>query len=216
MLAGTLLCLSCKPSAESAEQPPAPTRAVYITKICDTFVERDVETMVAHMNPGHRVERGRAFPLCRQKPLQGPRAIVAGAFGRIGSDFDNFRLEMTQFHNLDADGVLVTGRHSGTYKATGKEPDAHFAHLWKLKDTPAASFQQYTYTWQARQAATPDTGENDPGEELGGMLVGQSKFLQHRDGVIQFFSCIGMREGEAQGRLLALFFVEYFIEHMRA
>ena len=165
ILAGILFCLSCKPSAESAEQSPAPTQAEHIAKIYDAFAAGDVATVVAHMDPGIVWNEAEHFIYADGNPYRGPDAIVEGVFGRLGADFDNFRLEEKEFLNAGDHAVLVTGRYRGTYKATGKELDAQFAHLWKLKDTLAASFQQYTDTWQAQQVATPDAGETEPEEE---------------------------------------------------
>ena len=55
--------------------------------------------------------------------------------------------------SMPASTVIVTGRYSGAYKATGKKIDAQFAHFWTLADGKVTRFQQYTDTLQAAQAA---------------------------------------------------------------
>lgn len=152
LLAGALLCLSCQSKAEPA---PGPTHAERMAKLYDAFAAGDVPTVVAGMDAGIVWNEAENFLYADGNPYVGPDAVVNGVFGRIGAEFDGFRLEMTQFHNLDSNGVLVTGRYRGTYKATGKELDAQFAHVWTLKDTLAVSFQQYTDTWQAAEVAAP-------------------------------------------------------------
>lgn len=152
LLGCALLCLACQPKAE---QVTGPSNAARMAKLYEAFAMHDVPTVVAGMDPGIVWNEAENFPYADENPYIGPDAVVNGVFGRLGAEWDNFRLEMTQFHELDSDGVLVTGRYRGTYKATGKQLDAQFAHVWKLKDTLAVSFQQYTDTWQAAEATAP-------------------------------------------------------------
>ena len=49
--------------------------------------------------------------------------------------------------------MIVTGRYSGAYKATGRKIDAQFAHFWTLADGEVTRFQQYTDTLQSAQVA---------------------------------------------------------------
>ena len=56
------------------------------------------------------------------------------------------------------DTVIVRGRYRGKYKATGVAVDAQFAHVWKLRDGQAVSFQEYTDTAQFRDAMTKAAG----------------------------------------------------------
>jgi uncharacterized protein len=58
----------------------------------------------------------------------------------------------SSFHDA-GETVIVTGRYSGAYKATGKKIDAQFAHFWTLADGKVARFQQYTDTLQSGQVA---------------------------------------------------------------
>ncbi len=152
LLAGALFALACQPKAEQA---PTPTNAERISKLYDAFAAGDVDTFVANLDPGITWNEAENFIYAKGNPYVGADAILSGVFGPIGAEWDNFRLEMTQFQNLDSDGVLVTGRYRGTYKANGKQLDAQFAHVWKLKDTLAISFQQYTDTWQAAEVTAP-------------------------------------------------------------
>lgn len=47
---------------------------------------------------------------------------------------------------VDGSTVVALGEYSGTYKATDKGLKAPFAHVWKLQDGKALSFQKYTDT----------------------------------------------------------------------
>jgi ketosteroid isomerase-like protein len=44
------------------------------------------------------------------------------------------------------EAVIVEGRYSGGYKATGKSMDAQFCHVFKLREGKVTSFQQYMDT----------------------------------------------------------------------
>jgi hypothetical protein len=44
--------------------------------------------------------------------------------------------------------VIVEGRYTGSYKATGKSADAQFCHVFKVKDGKVVSFQQFVDTAQ--------------------------------------------------------------------
>jgi uncharacterized protein len=46
------------------------------------------------------------------------------------------------------DTVVVEGRYTGTYKATGKSADAQFCHVFKIRNGRLASFQQFVDTAQ--------------------------------------------------------------------
>ena len=55
-----------------------------------------------------------------------------------------------QFHDA-GDTVVVEGRYTGTYKATGKSLDAQVTHIWSLRDGKVTSFQQYVDTAQLQE-----------------------------------------------------------------
>ena len=50
------------------------------------------------------------------------------------------------------DNVVVLGKYSGTYKATGKSFQADFAHVWTIRDGKAVKFVQYTDTALVQKA----------------------------------------------------------------
>jgi uncharacterized protein len=54
------------------------------------------------------------------KAWKGPDAVVQNLFVKIGADFDGtFVVHPKDFHD-SGDTVVVEGRYTGTYKATGK------------------------------------------------------------------------------------------------
>ena len=72
----------------------------------------------------------------------GGDAVLAGVFARLGSEWDGFRAEPTEY--LDAgDHVVALGRYSGMYRATGRAMSAAFAHVWTLRDGKIVRYRQY-------------------------------------------------------------------------
>ena len=86
------------------------------------------------------------FPYADGNPYIGGEAIVNGVFGRIGGEWDNFRLTDLNFHDMSNNMVFVTGRYQGTYKKNGGVMNVQMAHLWTLNNGKAVAFQQFADT----------------------------------------------------------------------
>jgi ketosteroid isomerase-like protein len=80
-------------------------------------------------------------------PWVGPEAVLENLFVRLGGEWDGFTVTPRQFHGA-GDTVVVEGRYTGTFTATGKQLDAQVCHVWKLRGGKLASFQQYVDTAQ--------------------------------------------------------------------
>ena len=81
----------------------------------------------------------------------GPAAVLDGVFMKLGMEWDGFAAVPGEF--IDAgDTVVVLGIYSGRYRATGKSFQAHFAHVWKMRDGQAYRFTKYTDTLKVHEA----------------------------------------------------------------
>ena len=81
----------------------------------------------------------------------GLQAVIKEVFEPTLERFDDFRVQCDQY--LDAgEHVVVTGRFLGRGKDTGNELNSPFAHVWKLRDGKAVSFQDYSDTVNWLQA----------------------------------------------------------------
>ncbi|GGD97551.1 nuclear transport factor 2 family protein [Planktosalinus lacus] len=85
-------------------------------------------------------------------PYIGPDAVLNGVFARVGAEWENFKLNNIELHEMSNDKVLATLRYTGKYKKTGKSIDAQVAHLWTLKDGKITAFQQFVDTKQLADA----------------------------------------------------------------
>jgi ketosteroid isomerase-like protein len=121
-------------------------RAIYAA-----FGAGDIEGVVSRMAPDIEWNEAENFPYADGNPYRGPEAILGGVFARLGGEWDGFAPTPEEF--LDAgDAVLVLGRYTGTYKATGRPVDAQMVHLWRVRDGKAVRFDQYTDTLQFARA----------------------------------------------------------------
>ena len=118
----------------------ATIRAIY-----DAFGSGDIPAALERLSPDLVWNEADDFPYADRNPYVGPQAVLEGVFARIGGEWDGFGVNVEEL--LDAgDTVVMLGRYSGTYKATGKPQDTQVVHVWRLKDGRAVGFQQYANT----------------------------------------------------------------------
>jgi ketosteroid isomerase-like protein len=77
----------------------------------------------------------------------GPQAVLDRLFMRIGSEWDGFTVNVGTLHDAGQD-VVMEGRYTGTYKASGKTLDAQVCHVLGFRDGKLVRFQQYVDTAQ--------------------------------------------------------------------
>jgi len=118
------------------------------------FETGDVPSVIGAMSPDIEWNEAENFPYADGNPYRGAEAILGGVFARIGADWDDFSVFPEQF--LDAgDSVVMTGRYTGTYKATGRSMNPQVAHLWTLADGQVVRFQQLVDTLAVARATGP-------------------------------------------------------------
>lgn len=122
------------------------------------FNRGDIATVLGAFDSGiewHEAEGNPYIP--SGSPLIGPDAVMHDVFMRIGADFDGFTVHPKSFHEA-GDAVVMEGRYTGTFKATGKSLDAQVCHLLTFRDGKMTGFQQYVDTAQMQDvmgARTP-------------------------------------------------------------
>lgn len=145
------------------EETESISNADRIKNLYNAFAEGNVPSVLEGLTTDVSWNEAENFIYADGNPYIGHDAVVNGVFGRIGEEWEYFNLTDKVFMNIEDDKVLVTGRYQAKNKASGKLLDAQFAHLWTMKDTLAASFQQYTDTKQAAEVILIDSDEG--GEE---------------------------------------------------
>ena len=111
----------------------------------DAFAAGDVPAVLGAMSPAIEWNEAENFPYADGNPYRGPEAVLGGVFARIGGEWDGFAVVPEQIHDA-GDTVIMTGRYTGIYKATGRPINCQVAHLWTLEDGKVVRFQQLVDT----------------------------------------------------------------------
>ena len=119
-------------------------RAVY-----DAFAKGDIPAVLGFLDPDVKWTEAEGFPY--GGTYVGPDGVLEGVFMRLGAEWDGFAAVPDEFID-GGDTVVVLGKYSGTYKATGKSFQADFAHVWEVREGKAVRFVQYVDTLNDQRA----------------------------------------------------------------
>ena len=120
-----------------------------VKAVYQAFATGDIFAVVGTLSPDIAWTEAEGFPY--GGTYHGPKAVLEGVFMRLGSEWEGFAAIPDEF--IDAgDTIVVLGKYSGKYKATGKSFQSNFAHVWKMQDGKAAQFTQYTDTLLVHRA----------------------------------------------------------------
>ena len=119
-----------------------------IAGLYQAFGDGDIPTVLGAMDPAVRWHEAEGNPYRPGgEPLVGPDSVLNNLFVKLAEEWDGFAVHPETFHK-SGDMVVVEGRYTGTYKATGKPLDAQVCHVWTIEDGKVTKFQQYTDTGQ--------------------------------------------------------------------
>lgn len=114
-----------------------------VQSVYDAFAKGDIPAVLGFLSPDIEWTEAEGFPY--GGTYNGPNAVLEGVFMRLGGEWDGFRVVPDEFIDA-ANTIVVLGKYSGTYKATGKSFKANFAHVWKIQAGKAVRFVQYVDT----------------------------------------------------------------------
>ena len=118
----------------------------------EAFAQGDVSTVVGGMAPDIEWREAEGNPYQPSGAAWvGPDAIVENLFMKLVSEWDGFAVHPGQYHDA-GETVVVEGRYTGTYLATGAAVDSQFCHVFTFKNDKVTSFQQFTDTAQFQDA----------------------------------------------------------------
>ncbi|MCA1600148.1 MAG: nuclear transport factor 2 family protein [Acidobacteria bacterium] len=123
-----------------------------VQSVYDAFAKGDIPAVLGFLSPDVEWTEAEGFPY--GGTYVGPDAVLAGVFMRLGTEWDGFAAVPDEFID-GGDTVVVPGKYSGTYKATGKSFQANFAHVWKVREGKAVRFVQYVDTLIVQKALQP-------------------------------------------------------------
>jgi uncharacterized protein len=119
-----------------------------VRDLYDAFGQGDVPAVLGAMDGDTqwREAEGNPYQMSGEAWI-GPDAILQNLFMKLGTEWDSFTVHPKDFHDA-GDTVVVEGRYTGAYKATGKSLDAQYCHVFKIRDGKLATFQQFVDTAQ--------------------------------------------------------------------
>ena len=121
-----------------------------LKSLYDAFGRGDIPTVLGAMSSGIKWHQAESNPYGPSgEAWVGPDAVLNNLFMRLGGEWDGFAVHPKSFHGA-GDSVIVEGRYSGMYKATSKNTDMQFCHVWDVKDGKITRFQQYVDTAKLR------------------------------------------------------------------
>ncbi|HET9530805.1 MAG TPA: nuclear transport factor 2 family protein [Blastocatellia bacterium] len=120
--------------------------------VYDAFAKGDIPVVIGFLSPDIDWTEAEGFPY--GGTYRGPDAVLEGVFMRLGTEWEGFAAVPDEFID-GGDTVVVLGRYSGKYKATGKSFQSDFAHVWKVREGKAVRFVQYTDTLLVHRALQP-------------------------------------------------------------
>lgn len=120
-----------------------------VKQVYQAFAENDIFKVLGFLSPEIDWTEAEGFPYAGT--YHGPKAVLEGVFMHLGAEWNGFAAVPDEFID-GGDTVVVLGKYSGTYKATGKSFQANFAHIWKMQDGKAIRFIQYVDTLLVHRA----------------------------------------------------------------
>jgi ketosteroid isomerase-like protein len=121
--------------------------------VCDWYraiQDGDVESALQAFAPGIVWYQAEGHPYQPGgEPWVGPDSVLHRLLTRIATEWENFALEVRDLREAGEE-VIVEGRYTGTFRATGRKLDSQFCHIWRIQDGKLTRFKQYMDTAQLR------------------------------------------------------------------
>ena len=138
-------------SVETIERSQDQASAEAARRLYRDFGNGDIEAVLGSLDPDIEWKEAEGNPYQPDgAPWRGPQAVVEKLFMRLGSEWDGFTVTPQTFHAADDGVVVVEGRYTGRFKATGKDIDAEVCHILTYRRGTLTSFRQYVDTAQLR------------------------------------------------------------------
>jgi ketosteroid isomerase-like protein len=109
----------------------------------EAFGRGDVETVLGLFSEDIKWFEAENSPSWPGRAFRGPQEIVEGVFARLGAETQDFRITVSRTLGC-GETVLVQGRYSGWWAASGTSFDLQMAHIWDFEDGKVVRWQQCT------------------------------------------------------------------------
>ncbi len=120
-----------------------------VQNVYQALAKNDIFGVLGFLSSDVQWTEAEGFPYAGT--YHGPKGVLEGVFMRLSSEWNGFAAVPDEFID-GGDTIVVLGKYSGTYKATGKSFQAPFAHVWKVSEGKAKQFVQYVDTLLVHRA----------------------------------------------------------------
>lgn len=118
----------------------------FLKSLYDAFGRGDIAAVLGAMSPDIHWYEAESNPYMPSgEAWIGPDAVLNNLFMSLATDWDGFTIHPQAFHGA-GDSVIVEGRYTGTFKATGRSMDAQVCHVIDVQGGKVTRFQQYVDT----------------------------------------------------------------------
>ena len=115
-----------------------------IEELYASFAKGDVPAVLGAMDAHIRWTEAEGFIYGGE--YTGPDAILQNVFMKFATEWEGFTVAPERFID-GGDDIVVLGKYSGKFLATGRSMTAPFAHFWTIGgDDKVIRFVQYTDT----------------------------------------------------------------------
>jgi ketosteroid isomerase-like protein len=113
-----------------------------IKRLYESFAKGDIGAVLGVLDENVDWQEPASLPFENQI---GPQAVAENIFGRVVQLVPNFTVIPSEVHDA-GDVVFGIGTYRGTGAATGKDFEAAFVHVWRLKNGKISGFRTFTDT----------------------------------------------------------------------
>jgi len=114
-----------------------------IRRLYEAFAQGDVPAVLARFSDNIVWHEAEGTPY--GGVYEGGNAIVENVFMKLATEWTGYTVSPEEFYDAGST-VVVLGRYSGRFNATGKEMSVPFAHVWTLDNGEVTRFIQFTDT----------------------------------------------------------------------
>jgi ketosteroid isomerase-like protein len=112
--------------------------------VYEGFAKGDVPAVLGLMADDIDWQEPETLPFENQSS---PQEVAENVFGPVVTMIEGFTVVPDEIHEA-GDVVFAIGAYRGKGANTGKELDAKFVHVWRIRDGKIAGFRTYTDTHQ--------------------------------------------------------------------
>lgn len=116
--------------------------------------DADAHTMLRVLHPDFEARVAPGMPFGAGGVHHGPKTTLVEVWAAIYQHYE-IAPYPASWHETTDGMFVVTGHYRGTARATGRDVEAEFTHLWRVEDGLLRSLHQYTDTFVWRAALSP-------------------------------------------------------------